>query len=306
MFDHLKTVYEEQLLELPKINQEALKSFEWEKKLFEIARKYGLHIDQTEDFWTETMLVLVGLEPATTYEDKLMTEIAVSPADAEKITIDVNTQIFGPIHDFIIRGGPVVEKNQNPKPQEPNGANESLAKDDIHIMEREIRATAEESHTPMSFAPLIQTGVVVPLSEGEASELTTAPEATMQKSVEAVLDTQATEEPRTKYQEPSKEQSDDAVLSLESMLNGEIKPEPTASVIQSQVTVPAVSPIPISATEQEIRTKYQEPSGTNSTSEPDKRLTALEKLQKMLAEEKSTQTVVTPQETVDHSLTKSG
>ena len=328
MFDKMKSVYEEQLLELPAINQEALKSFDWQKKLFEVARKYGLHIDQTEDFWTETMLVLVGLESADVYRDKLMTELAVSPTDAEKITIDVNTEIFGIVHDFIVRGGPIIKSNPafaktlRTGRQEPNGAEEP---------------SGTEAHTPMSFAPLIQTGVVIPVSGEDSSESNTpAPEMNMQASVEAVLDTPTNEEPRlredatdgqarAKYpssaqgygraqQEPNEAESDEAILSLESMLNGEVKAEAPAVQIgfakapNPVWTAPAtltVSPTPIAAPtpDKNPELKYQEPNDTENI--PDKRSSALEKLQKMLAEENSTQTVISPQETTDHTLGKS-
>ena len=295
MFDNekLKSVYEEQLLELPAINQEALKSFDWEKKLFEIGHKYGLHIDQTEDFWTETMLVLVGLEPATTYRDKLMTELAIAPADAEKITIDINTSIFGPIHDFIVRGGPIIEPVK--QMTVPEDTAQKINNEGVRIIPEH---DAQEQTAPTSFASMIKTGVVVPLPDDEKTEQNEVLiESELQNSLESVLGTEKTDS-TTSPESASESESGEAIVSLEKLLGeGEQSIPPSTSPKNETFTI---TTSPLSITEP-LQNKTNQEIG-----EPDKKLTALEKLQKMLAEEKTNEVIITTQEKTDHSLTKSG
>ncbi len=106
MNDTLRKTFEEQLTYLPAVNQQALRSFDWATELVGIGKQFGLHIDQLEDLQIETMLVLVGVVSAEDYENELITRLAVSPSEAEKIIEQVNEKIFVPIHDYIVRGGP--------------------------------------------------------------------------------------------------------------------------------------------------------------------------------------------------------
>lgn len=307
MLDHIQNVYEEQLVELPAINQEALKSFDWQKKLFEIARKYGLHIDQTEDFWTETMLVLVGLEPADGYEGKLMTELAIAPADAVKITTDINAQIFGPIHDFIVRGGPVIEK-KSPTPATTNSMIEKpLADQGIDIMTHPDEEVVPEKKASVSFSPLIQTGIVIPMSGNDTPETVSAPEPMMQTSLTNMLEgkptpTQVSAPPVISKIDKVSIPEDDAIISLESMLNMEEKSTPPSAptrIIETKAKETKTSSVPMVP-----GTPLVAPSSVNNQTREgsDKRSGALEKLQKMLADERTTKTVVTPKETIDHTL----
>lgn len=108
MNDKLRQSFEEQLVYLPEINQQALKSFDWATELLAIGKNYGLHIDQLEDLQVETMLVLVGLVQAGDYQNELITRLAISPSEANRIIEQVNDRIFQPIHDYIVNGGPKV------------------------------------------------------------------------------------------------------------------------------------------------------------------------------------------------------
>ncbi len=103
--EKFRSTLAEQMTYLPEITQKALKSFDWATQLLSIGKEYGLHIDQLEDLQLETMLVLVGIIPAESYETELETKLAISPAEAVKIIQAVNTQIFIPIHDYIVNDG---------------------------------------------------------------------------------------------------------------------------------------------------------------------------------------------------------
>lgn len=106
MNEKLRQQFEEELVYLPEINQQALKSFDWATELLAIGKNYGLHIDELEDLQIETMLVMVGLVPPENYQNELITRLAISPTEANKIIEQVNERIFTPIHDYIVNGGP--------------------------------------------------------------------------------------------------------------------------------------------------------------------------------------------------------
>ncbi len=108
MNEKLRQSFEEQLVYLPEINQQALKSFDWATELLSIGKNYGLHIDQLEDLQIETMLVMVGLVQVKDYPDELITRLAISPSEANRIIEQVNERIFTPIHDYIVNGGPKI------------------------------------------------------------------------------------------------------------------------------------------------------------------------------------------------------
>lgn len=108
MNDKLRKSFEEQLVYLPEINQQALKSFDWATELLSIGKNYGLHIDQLEDLQVETMLVMVGLVQVKDYPNELIMRLAISPSEANRIIEQVNDRIFTPIHDYIVNGGPKV------------------------------------------------------------------------------------------------------------------------------------------------------------------------------------------------------
>ena len=108
MNEKLQQTFEEQLTYLPSINQQALQSFDWATELVGIGKQYGLHVDQLDDLQIETMLVLVGVVSADDYPNELITRLAISPSEADKIIEQVNDLIFTPIHDYIVRGGPIM------------------------------------------------------------------------------------------------------------------------------------------------------------------------------------------------------
>ncbi len=118
MNEKLRQQFEGELVYLPEINQQALKSFDWATELLAIGKNYGLHIDELEDLQIETMLVMVGLVPPENYQNELITRLAISPTEANKIIEQVNERIFTPIHDYIVNGGPK-------KPTTPAGVMES-------------------------------------------------------------------------------------------------------------------------------------------------------------------------------------
>lgn len=105
----LQSILDNRLRYLPEITGKAITSIDWSTKLITIGKKYGLHIDEMEEFQTVVLKSMIGLIPPEQFETELISALAVSPTDTEKIIHEINDQIFEPIHNFIMNQGAVVD-----------------------------------------------------------------------------------------------------------------------------------------------------------------------------------------------------
>ena len=102
---NLQSLLDNRLRYLPPITGAAIASVDWSAKVIEIGHKYGLHIDEMEDFQAVVLKSMIGLIAPASFETELINALALSPANAEKIIEDINIKIFGPIHDYVMRQG---------------------------------------------------------------------------------------------------------------------------------------------------------------------------------------------------------
>lgn len=101
----LQSMLDNRLRYLPEITGRAIASIDWSSKLITIGKKYGLHIDDMEDFQTVVLKSMIGLVPPEQFETEIISAVALSPVDTEKIIHEINDQVFEPIHDFVVSGG---------------------------------------------------------------------------------------------------------------------------------------------------------------------------------------------------------
>jgi len=106
---NLQSLLDNRLRYLPPITGAAIQSIDWSSLVIEIGRKYGLHIDEMEDFQAVVLKAMIGLVAPQDFENQLITTLALSPANADKIIADINLKIFGPIHDYVMRQGKPVD-----------------------------------------------------------------------------------------------------------------------------------------------------------------------------------------------------
>jgi hypothetical protein len=145
---NLQSILDNRLRYLPDITAKAIASVDWATKLSEIARGYGLHMDEVEDLQSVVMRSMVGMIPPQNFEQELISALALSPANAEKIIGEINANVFQPIHDFVMAGG-----------KAPDG----MVSAGLHVEES---LAPEPEHTP---SPLEAVGAL-PLSKGETTE----------------------------------------------------------------------------------------------------------------------------------------
>lgn len=103
---NLQTLLDNRLRYLSPIVGEAINSFDWSSKLIDIGRKFGLHVDEMEDFQSVVVKSMIGLISPDQFEQELISALALSPANAEKVIAALNAQVFEPIHDYVLKGKP--------------------------------------------------------------------------------------------------------------------------------------------------------------------------------------------------------
>jgi hypothetical protein len=113
MTEKLKEVIKREIGKLPKENQEAINSLGWENISEQIGKKYLLNESELNDFQTQTLLVLIGLENPDDYSQNIENEVGTSKNEAEKIADEVFQKIFTPINDVLVDNLKKSEKVKN-------------------------------------------------------------------------------------------------------------------------------------------------------------------------------------------------
>jgi hypothetical protein len=96
---NLKNTIDEHMKSLPHDVQEAIHGSSWERKILEIGRKYGLHVDQLEILQTELSLAVLGLVGRDEFVRETMREAHIPKQTMELMVFDINRDIFEPIRD---------------------------------------------------------------------------------------------------------------------------------------------------------------------------------------------------------------
>jgi hypothetical protein len=104
---NLQSILENRLRYLPEITGQAINSIDWSGKLIEIGHKYGLHVDEMEEFQGVVLKSMIGLIDPQQFEVELINALALSPVTTEQIIAEINAQIFEPIHDYVMNNGKV-------------------------------------------------------------------------------------------------------------------------------------------------------------------------------------------------------
>lgn len=94
-------IIKEQFAKLPADIQKAIGSINLRETLQEVVVKNHLHIDQGNTLQTNTLLVLLGLEPLVDYVQSLEKDLGISSEQANAVAADVNRLIFSSIRDSL-------------------------------------------------------------------------------------------------------------------------------------------------------------------------------------------------------------
>ncbi len=110
---------QERLIELPQDVQDAVASADLEKTIQEIGAAHQLHIDQIQELWNFTMLVMLGFAKAENFKNLLIDQVHIPPDAADTIEGEISQKIFLPIRESMkafARGQEDEEEAQEPLP----------------------------------------------------------------------------------------------------------------------------------------------------------------------------------------------
>lgn len=100
--DDIKKLIEEKMLELPESIRDVIVKSGWVNNIRNIVKKYNLRIDQGASLETETLLIMLGMETEDQYKKNLINEAQIDSDTADKITEEVNVQIFSLIRNKLV------------------------------------------------------------------------------------------------------------------------------------------------------------------------------------------------------------
>lgn len=86
---------------LPHDVQEAIHGSSWERKILDIGRRYGLHVDQLEVLQTELSLAVLGLVGRDEFVKETIREGEISRQIMDLMILDINREIFEPIRNHL-------------------------------------------------------------------------------------------------------------------------------------------------------------------------------------------------------------
>ncbi len=92
--DESQQLIQQHMNDLPQHIRTALEEFDWAQETLGIAHEYQLQIDQIDVFRNQTLLVILGIEPAKGYEKKLKSTMNISAELAEQLVQEANVRIF--------------------------------------------------------------------------------------------------------------------------------------------------------------------------------------------------------------------
>lgn len=97
----LKNTIDQHMKMLPHDVQEAIYGSSWERKILDIGRRYGLHVDQLEVLQTELSLAVLGLVGRDEFVKETVREGGISRQVMDLMILDINREIFEPIRNHL-------------------------------------------------------------------------------------------------------------------------------------------------------------------------------------------------------------
>lgn len=118
-----KRKIEERMREIPAPLAEAIRNSGWENIVFEIGRRYSLHVDDIGEIQNELILVLTGITHPDEFRSILINEIGIPSDKTDLIINDINEKINEKIKDFLKNHLDEEEKEEPVESQEESEEN---------------------------------------------------------------------------------------------------------------------------------------------------------------------------------------
>lgn len=94
MDEQTQNKIDEYIENLPQKIRDLISDDVWETRVSEIAKKYSLNEEQTEDLVNAVLFILTGLESPESFLDLIITDLNISRLLAEQIQTDLEKRVF--------------------------------------------------------------------------------------------------------------------------------------------------------------------------------------------------------------------
>lgn len=130
---NFKRQIEERMEEIPAPLAEAIRQSGWENIVFDIGRKYSLHVDDIGNIQNELILVLVGITHPDEFRSILLKELRIPEDKVDLIIDEINVKLNEKIKNTLKQTLKEVESEEKP---------EIKTETDIHSSERNVLKNA--------------------------------------------------------------------------------------------------------------------------------------------------------------------
>ncbi len=163
-----KAKIEERMREIPAPLVQAIRESGWENIVFDIGRKYSLHIDDIGNMQNELILVLTGISHPDNFNSFVRSELGIDSDKAndiiEQINLGINEKIKNALKRTLGAGGQADEKvveeedNENIKSSEKSvlrSAGISLGDEPeaLHVLQVEVSSAGGEKPIKLPLPP---------------------------------------------------------------------------------------------------------------------------------------------------------
>jgi hypothetical protein len=111
-------IFDLQFANMPQNVQEAIAHSSWKEKLYSIANKYKLSIEQMGILEGITIKVMTNEIPPYEYENKLISRLTISKEDISKLVNEVNDQILKAIRELLKENWSIGEQEEKQQEDE--------------------------------------------------------------------------------------------------------------------------------------------------------------------------------------------
>lgn len=180
--------YKELYQKLPEPVLDFIHSGDVTKKLYELAEKHHLHIDEAGVLHDIVMDTAMGIIATKNLQGELVRELKLNPLDASRIVQEVDTEVFAPIKQIMVD----TYKHSNPfKPQTLQHTEEHDDIDETHLDRNNLLEEIE--NPPESFKkkevaiPALETPNETIQKEGEVAQTLPPLNDSLKKLSEKIL-----------------------------------------------------------------------------------------------------------------------
>lgn len=180
-------VIDPRFISLPKEVQEAISYSGWKEKMYDVAKKFKLNIEQTGLLEEITTKVILNTIHADQYENEIRSKIDLGDDKIKEMVVELNENIFKNIKE-VMKNASISSNEEKKIPAPPY--TKTITNDQLPITNKKITEIKKEDVVPLppvSFSPTIKKEEVPVEQKGSGSIDIYKEEKPVQKEIEDII-----------------------------------------------------------------------------------------------------------------------